>query len=431
VRIKEYDLARPYLQRALDSADDMETRAEASYWLSVITEDPQAKRRLLEDTLAIDMTHARARRALAILDGKLKADQIVDADALPAQAAGTAGVQADRFTCPKCGGRMTYSADGRTLVCESCQRVEQLEANRPGQEADFFIAMADGLGQRKPVSMVTFQCRGCGARFLLAPQELSATCAYCGSNHVVATQKRRELLAPDAIVPMALNQKQATAALVAWVEKNRIRPQAKVQPPRGLYLPVWTFDIVGNIPWKGYQFSYDRGGAASLRENLILSTGLGMNARQKEPVSGVYPVQYDHVCVTGMHKLADLLVQLIPEFDLRSAPAYDPRYLSGWPAEIYEVSMADASLEARKIAVEQVRKEIKSELAQVQDATCSASEIQVTGFKLILVPAWVTEYTSKDRVHQVLISGKTGSVRGGKVSRALVEWVKDIFEEEG
>jgi len=427
IRVKEYDLARPYLERALDTADDLETRAQASYWLSVITADPKEKRRLLEDTLAIDMTNALARRALAILDGKLKPDEIVDPDAPPAPAAGTVAVQADRFTCPKCGGRMTYSADGRTLVCESCQRNEPLGAGGPGREQDFFIAMADGLGQRKPVSMTTFKCQGCGANFLLAQQDLSAICAYCGSNHVVAAQKRRDLLAPDAIVPMALNQKQATAALVALVEKKRIRPQRKVQPPRGLYLPVWSFDIVGSIPWHGYQVSYDGGGSSSVAQNLILSTELGTTGRQKEPVSGAYPVQYDHVCVTGMHKLADLLVKLIPEYDLRSAPAYDPRFLSGWPAEIYEVSMADASLEARKIAVEQVRREIKTQLPQVQDLSYSASEIEVTGFKLVLVPIWMAEIPLKDFTYQVVINGQTGTACGGFPAHGFVGWLDTVL----
>jgi hypothetical protein len=55
------------------------------------------------------------------------------------------------------------------------------------------------------------------------------------------------------------------------------------------------------------------------------------------------------------------------EFDLGPAPAYDPRFPSGWPAEIYEV----------------------------------------------------------------LINGRSGSVRGGKPSRSLGKWVKDVFDEGG
>ncbi len=423
IRVKEYDLARPFLERALESADDLQTRANASYWLSVITADPAEKRRLLEDTLAIDPTYPEARRALAVLDGKLKPEAIVDPEAPQAPAPGTAEVPAERFTCPKCGGRMVYAADGRSLVCESCQRTEQLGTGAPAAQQDFFIAMADGLGQRQPVSVVTFQCEGCGARFLLAPQELSATCAYCGSNHVVATRERRDLLAPDAILPMAFEQRQATRQLVRWVEARKIRPQGKVREPGGLYLPVWTFDILGNIPWKGLAHAWGGEGTA-LRGTISLAA----SREQLQPVSGEYPVQFDHVCVTGSRKLADLLVRTMAEFDFPGASAYDPRFLSGWPAEIYEISMADASLEARKIAVGQVHRVLSSHLAGVQNPIYSPSNIMVTGFKLVLVPVWVTEYAVESRTYRVLINGQTGSVVGEAPQRGLAVWVSKLLD---
>ena len=82
-KVKEYDLARNYFKRALENADDLQTRAQANFYLSQLTDDPVRKRNYLEETLAIDMTHPEARRLLAILDGKLKAGEIVNPDALP------------------------------------------------------------------------------------------------------------------------------------------------------------------------------------------------------------------------------------------------------------------------------------------------------------------------------------------------------------
>ena len=76
-RVKEYDLARDYIQRALENADDLQTQAQANYFLSLLTDDPKQKREYLENTLTIDLTHAEARRALAILDGKLDRKSVV------------------------------------------------------------------------------------------------------------------------------------------------------------------------------------------------------------------------------------------------------------------------------------------------------------------------------------------------------------------
>ncbi len=130
---------------------------------------------------------------------------------------------------------MVYSPDGTSLVCENCSRQQSLDTNTPGAEQDFFVAMANGKGFRKTISVKTFQCQGCGANFLLAPSELSATCAYCGSVHVIAMEKARELVEPDAVIPMAVDQKQAVLQLAQWVEKKRIATAGQGRrPPRAL-----------------------------------------------------------------------------------------------------------------------------------------------------------------------------------------------------
>ena len=410
IRAKEYDLARPYLERALataEASDDLETRAQASYYLSEITTDPQQKRRLLEDTLAIDPAHAEARRSLAILDGKLKPGEIVNPDALPVPAAGEAAVQTDRFTCPRCGGRMTYAPDGHSLVCEYCERTQRLSMAPSAKDEDFFIAMANGSGQRAPVSMQTFQCQGCGAKFLLAPQELSARCAYCGSVHVVATGERRDLLEPDNIIPMAFDQKQAVLCLEQWLEDKKIQPQGDVQAPRGLYLPVWAFDLIGSLPWSGRVYRNKR----------------------EVPVSGEESLQTDNLCVPATAKLSEELKKLLPEYTPATAPAYDPRFLAGWPAEIYELSMADASLEARQRAVEQVRSRIQVEGGGVMDLSYSSAAITISTFRLILLPVWVAEYSFADHPYQVLINGQTGGVHGETPGRGLKEWLGGLVKE--
>ena len=112
------DVARRYLDRAIYMSSDHDAMAEAWFWMSQITDDPVGKRKALENCLSNDLQHARARRALAILDGKLKADEIVNPDKLPRAPEGLHQAEAQRFMCPKGGGRMTFAPDGRSLVCE-------------------------------------------------------------------------------------------------------------------------------------------------------------------------------------------------------------------------------------------------------------------------------------------------------------------------
>jgi hypothetical protein len=401
-KVKEYDLARDFFERALSVADDDHIRASANFYLSKLTEDPARKRQYLEETLAIDMTHAEARRDLAILDGRLKPEEIVDPDRIPAPPAGEQAVQTNRFICPKCGGRMVYSPDGASLVCEYCSRQQALSVTTPGNEKDFFVAMANGAGFRKTISVKTFQCQGCGASFLLSPTELSATCAYCGSVHVIALEKERELVEPDAIIPMAFDQKYASIQLVHWVEGHKISPQAKVMAPRGLYLPVWTFDLIGNVPWNG----------------LIIRN------KQQIPVSGEYPAHFNDICIPGSHKMADLLSIFVDEYSLADAPAYDPRFLAGWAAEVYELTMSDAALDARQTAVGRIRRDIRVDKGNILDLNYSPSNISITSFRLILLPIWVTNYSFEDKSCRIVINGQTGAVHGETRTHGLKDWLE-------
>ena len=402
-KVKEFDTARNYLQRALENADDMETRAQANYYLSLLTDDPIQKREYLEETLAIDMAHAEARRALAVLDGKLKASEIVNPDSMPAGASGTVTVQADRFTCPKCGGRMFYAPDGVALICEYCNQNQPLSSTANTGEQDFFIAMANGSGQRAPVAMQTFKCLGCGATFFLAPDEISVTCAYCGSVHVVAQEEKRQMVEPDSILPMGFDQKQAAGYLIQWVEKMKVMPQEQVRAPRGLYLPAWSFDIIGSIPWNGVVYRNKR----------------------TQAVAGQKEIDFNDVRILGSKKLANLMVKTLAEFDLSSAAKYDARFLAGWMADVYDLPMAEASLEARRISVEQVRGMIHQEFGAIQDLGYSTSGLMVSDFKLILVPVWVTEIRLHDRASRVLINGRTGSVHSEIPETGLAGWLEN------
>jgi len=77
-KTKDRDEARYYLEWVLRLDADFDQQVEAWYWLSTITDDPAEKRNCLESVLAIDPSYGDAGRDLAILDGRLKPDQLID-----------------------------------------------------------------------------------------------------------------------------------------------------------------------------------------------------------------------------------------------------------------------------------------------------------------------------------------------------------------
>ena len=414
--------ARRYLDRAVYISNDHDVLAEAWFWMSEVVDDQGEKRKALENCLVHDLRHARARRSLAILDGKLKSDQIVNPDKLPLAPEGLRAANAERFMCPKCGGRMSFAPDGQSLLCEYCSRNQRFSLAQPGSanEKDFIIAMATARGHGKPLDQQVFHCEGCGSEFLLPPNQISSTCVYCGSPHVVDWESEEQLLAPDGIIPHAFDQKRAIRILIEWVEANKIKPEKQVDLPRGVYLPLWTFDVGGGIDYVG-----------ETTDDGELQLG---HRQQRIRVSDCYPVQMNDLPIPASRKLSAVFLKLIPTFELKGIKPYDPRYLANWPAEVYDISMAEASLDARVQTLAYYKRDLPSRLALTGLISASSAKLSVESFRLNLLPVWVTELPFGAREHLVLINGQNGNVASDlpdKLNRSggLMEFLSDLLSD--
>ena len=393
------DTARRYLDRAIYMAGSHDVLAEAWFWMSEVIDEPTEKRKALENCLSHDLHHTRARRSLAILDGKLKAGDVINPDKLPAVPDGLRETQADRFMCPKCGGRMAFSPDGSSLVCDYCTRQNPLGAGSGTEnEKDFIVAMATMKGHGKPLQEQVFHCNGCGAEFILPPNQISSNCAYCDSPHVVSYEKTNDIIAPNSILPFAIDQKRATRVLIEWVEKNQIKPEKKVDIPRGVYLPMWTFDLGGEIDYSGEIVEYEHNVFTGERERKVIR------------VEDKYPVMVNDLALPASRKLSQVFMKLLPAFDLSALKEYDPRYLASWLAELYDVPMADASLDARSMAFKKIKKQMPHLLGNITLTRASSANMLVESFKLALLPVWMAELPFDGRQHLVLINGQSGVV---------------------
>lgn len=423
------EAARRYLDRSLYVTNDHDVLAEAWFWMSQVIDDAVEKRKSLENCLAHDLQHARARKALAILDGKLQADEIINPDKLPLAPEGLRAANAERFMCPKCGGRMSFAPDGQSLVCEYCSRNQKFTV-QPGNasEKDFLIVMATARGHGKPLDQQVFHCEGCGCEFILSPNQISSTCVYCGSPHVVNWESEEQLLAPDGIIPHKFNRDQAVKLLIDWVESNNIKPEkdggaGSPRPylPRGVYLPLWTFDLVGMIDYVG---------------ETIDESNIQFQGRQPRTirVSDSYPVQINDMPIPASRKLSAVFLKLIPTFELKAVKPYDPRYLANWPAEVYDIPMAEASLDARSHGFKHYKRDLPNLLTPMQIISTSSAKMTVESFRLTLLPVWITDLLFGGREHLVLINGFSGAVASdlpekNKESGGLMDWIGDLLNE--
>lgn len=399
-----------------DSTDD--ERSEAWVWLSQIYDEAAHKRVCLEQALAHQPMNPVARRGLALIDGRLQANEIIDPNQAPAQPEPDAqprAVKSEQFQCPRCAARMNYTPDGKALLCEFCSYRQELDVPEAhvqseygigGLEKDFIAALATAKGHSQPVAMRSMQCLGCATEFVLSPEMLSLTCPYCDSVYVTETAETHEILPPQALIPFSISQNEVQLTMRAWFKRHGIE-RPRISALVGIYLPVWTFDISGEMAWKGMK----------------------QQGNQWVPVSGSKYVMRDDVLVPAAKRLSKTMSKELPDFDYDQLVAYDARYLADWPAERYQVTLADASLRGRKQVINDLRRK-PHEMThgeRVKDFSLQAKGIIVESYKLILVPLWLLHFKVEDTVYEVIINGQTGNVRGERpqnVVGKLFSWLK-------
>lgn len=433
--------ARRYLERALVEPDaTYEEKAQVHIWLTQLTDDVAEKREHLEHALALDPANSGARRGLAILDGRLQEAEIIDPDQQPAETpSGTPQpITARRFVCPQCGGTMSFEPGDKMLRCQYCAHrqtvLSALNNALTVEEHDFAVALAVKQGHVLMSGVRTLQCQGCQARMLLSG-EISTKCPYCGSPHV-AQVDAGEIIQPEGIVPFAVSEEEAGQTFRHWLDKNVDDKQVRTTRVRGVYLPAWTFDVSGEVRWRGTEPNNSRtyGSFGSLIGNMgTQSTTGGYGGSQKIIHEGSHYVLEDDILIPATHKLPpDLADDIFDKFLLKEVVPYDPAYLASWPAEIYTITVSDASLSARQIALKKGQKiarvQATARVSNIQNFQIFPTNLSVLSYKLLLLPFWLANYRYENAVYAVLINGQTNRIAGQKPPGVFKKLFGGLFQ---
>jgi hypothetical protein len=395
------DEARFFLEKCLRMEPPLATRVQAWRYLAQIASDEEEKRRYLGMILAVDPTDGLARRDLAILNGTLDPGDVINPERVPDSETGTEPTTGKRMACPQCGaGRMFFSPDGQSLACEHCGYSEPIGPSSHAGDStvdnhDFATTMWTAKGRRSPESTQSFTCSGCSGSFLLAPGVLSWTCPYCHAVHVDSQPEGRELIPPEAVIPFGIPRHDAADALDRWQRDETTL--SGLDDLAGLYLPVWMFSFGGLVDWRGVEHE-----------------PLDFQSKQPTPVSGELTLLERHALVCATAPLPATLQPLLESFDLTKLVPYDPKFLADWPAETYRLTLDEATISARRVAIAAIKESAPEELSGVQRLEMSFSRMGVDAYKLLLLPFWVARFGDRfgdnDDRRLAMVNGQTGAV---------------------
>jgi DNA-directed RNA polymerase subunit RPC12/RpoP len=409
VKSGQRKLAESLLNRALylNQGD-----ARPYIWLSATTDDPKEQADYLERAVAVDPTNAAARRGLALLTGKIDQSRLMaegqELDSAhiadEVQAGGTS------FICPRCGGRMAYNVTAEHLACEYCGHVQDVQEQdaRPGDQVLDFV-MPTTRGHRWAGALQQFTCEQCGAQQVLPPGQKTAECSYCGSNHLIASVESVELVEPQAIALMQMDQQQANKLARRWLGSGFFAPDNLLHAGsrlqlRPAYYSCWLFD-----------------GTVELRWTCEVAEGNG-NTKRWITSSGVETRFFNDVLVPGVKAISYAELKSAGPFELGDLKDFSPDCLAGWPAILYDIPLSDASLDAREEVVRKLRPQVYHLVEmgrEKRNLSVGSGNWSGITFQHILLPLWVGAYTFQGKSYRLLVNGQTGKVAGEKPRDSL------------
>ncbi|MEO8284884.1 MAG: hypothetical protein ABI670_00410 [Chloroflexota bacterium] len=426
------DEARHYLEWVLNTDADIEQEADAWYWLSRIAPDHVEKRSCLESALAANPRYPEARRDLAILDGRLAPDQMPDLRYPVQPLVPSSHLEASdllMYKCPRCGATMSANSIRGGLKCNFCgytpgepggPHAGAQSVLQQAGEQDWTSTIFARKGHRweVPVSR-TFTCDSCGATVMVPAGQSSTQCPFCATPHIVHTgEEQRDLIEPTGVLPFALSASDAFARIVRWLQDAQFVPEglsklATQSVPRPVYLPVWTYDIEGDVRWSGYTYQTEFGRSKKVR------------------VGGSAPLLFDDVLVPGTKSVEAVLLDQL-KFETNNLLPFSPDMLASWPTEIYSISAADASVLARERALRQPSTTAQLETSLLTTGTAHETVIETTDFsiisyKLALLPVWIGAYTFEGETYQVVVNGSSGEVAGNVPRNKFQQLLNDFL----
>jgi hypothetical protein len=327
------------------------------------------------------------------------------------------------FKCRHCGGTVSYSAAERQLTCPYCggsQEVAAEEVGRTAAEFEFTLETMEraqyGWGEQRRELV----CEACGAVVAVAPDVLTSTCAFCGSNRVHARDVTGDLLRPTALLPFVVERDRLRALVVEWLGRGWMHPPGlrdvrALQEMTGVYLPFWTFDADIHADWKA-EVGTER--TERYHQDGEWKTRTVIDWRWR---SGRVRVSIDDHLVAGTTCVSQVILGKVAPFDLAELVDYDSGYLAGWQAKGYDVRLQDGW----RIAKEEMRQQAK--LACYKDTGSShVRNFRMTAsfaderWRYLLLPVYLASYPFEGRTFQVMANGQTGQVAGQKP----VAWVR-------
>ncbi|MFT5062279.1 MAG: hypothetical protein ACI9KS_001726 [Sulfitobacter sp.] len=337
-----------------------------------------------------------------------------------AQAEQTEAPKAEhRFPCDACGADLRFAPGETDLVCDHCGARAEIEGLSDGPaeiaEIDYLRALKGLDAAETEVTRVS-SCPNCAAMVEFDPDIHATECPFCATPVVTDTGVRRQIK-PKGMLPFALAEREAKAAMTKWLGKLWFAPNGlqeyarKGRKMQGIYVPYWTYDAQTKSAYTG-----QRGTIYYVTQTVMRDGKPEQRQVQKirwRSKSGRVARFFDDVLVLASRSLPKEMTDRLEPWDLSQMVPYTPEILAGFRAEGYTVELPDGLGEARAYMDRAILRDVKFDIGgDRQRVSHVATDVSSVTFKHVLLPVWLAAYRYNGETYRFVVNGQTGQVQG-------------------
>lgn len=322
--------------------------------------------------------------------------------------------------CPGCGSKLFYSAEHGQISCGHCGYREDIIRENDQIVENSLEDALKGLSYYVPESesRKVYDCKSCGAKFILDAEQTRVNCGFCGSENVNLEAYEHRYVQPAGILPFQVDRRKSEEVFRAWVRKGwfhpgKLKTLASIQALHGVYVPFWTFDAQTESDWQGEAGYY-------YYETVRVKVGDNWQTKQVQKIrwvwkSGHLSHFFDDLVVSASGNLQQAFLDRILPYKLEEMVNFDGRLMVGWESEVYNVEVDQGWQRADTMMDERIRMMCTQAMGgdtQRNLAVRTAKSAQT--FKHVVLPVWLCSYRYQDKIYRFVINGQTGKVYGEK-----------------
>lgn len=329
------------------------------------------------------------------------------------------------FKCPNCGASTRYDVAAGGEACEHCGYMAPVKTKTVGEGAKkhaFTLESFEETEQGWGVQRREVRCESCGADLALSEDDLSATCPFCASNQITPIRTLTDTLRPHYLIPFKIQGNSLAEPIRKWLGRGwfhpgSLRSSAALDRVVGIYLPFWIFSCEVTADWKA-EAGYERKEDYYDSDTKEWKTRTTLDWKWE---SGHVDDRFSDIFVCGSSHVSHRIVNRIQPFELKELAKYDPKFLGGWRATTFDVSLDRAWKEGKAEIRDQVKTTCRNKMKTNHVRNFSMiTDFNDEAWRLALLPVYLSAYRFNHKVYQVMANGQNGTIAGQKP----VAWIK-------